>query len=58
MGVKELAAATGADRVLLGRVLRGLASVDALEEAGTGEYVATKISKAFTTEQGVSNLRS
>ena len=52
--VQQLADATGADATLLGRILRCLASIDAIAEAGHETYAATKISRAFTTPKGIS----
>ena len=52
--IQQLAEATGADATLLGRILRCLASIDAVAEAGRGMYTASKISRAFTTPKGIS----
>ena len=52
--IQQLANATGADATLLGRILRCLASIDAIAEAGHEMYAATKISRAFTTPKGIS----
>ncbi|KAM0794283.1 O-methyltransferase [Usnea florida] len=52
--IQQLADATGADATLLGRILRCLASIDAIAEAGHEMYTATKISRAFTTPKGIS----
>ena len=52
--IQQLANATGADATLLGRILRCLASIDAIAEAGHEMYAATKISRAFTTSKGIS----
>ncbi|CAF9902938.1 MAG: hypothetical protein ALECFALPRED_000075 [Alectoria fallacina] len=45
---------TAADETLLGRLLRYLAGIDAIAHAGPDSYVATTISKAFTTAKGIS----
>ena len=55
--IKQLSEETKADATLLGRILRCLASIDAVAEAGSEKYAATKISRAFTTEKGVSGAR-
>lgn len=52
--IQQLAGATGADATLLGRIVRLLASIDAVAEAGPETYVATKISRAFTAAKGIS----
>lgn len=52
--IQQLAEETGADVILLGRILRCLASIDAVAEAGSDSYMATKISRAFTTPKGIS----
>jgi len=52
--IQQLARSTGADETLLGRILRYLARIDAVAEAGPEKYTATKISRAFTTAKGVS----
>lgn len=52
--IEQLAEETGADATLLGRILRCLASIDAVAEAGPENYTATKISMAFTTAKGIS----
>ncbi len=52
--IRQLAESTGADATLLGRILRCLASIDAVAEAGPEAYTATKISRAFTTPKGIS----
>ena len=52
--IQQLADAIGADATLLGRILRCLASIDAIAEAGHEMYAATKISRAFTTPKGIS----
>lgn len=52
--IQQLAGETSADATLLGRILRSLASIDAVAEAGQEMYTATKISRAFTTPKGIS----
>ena len=52
--VQLLAEETRADPTLLGRILRCLASFDAVADAGPELYIATKISRAFTTTKGIS----
>ena len=52
--IQQLVEGTGADATLLGRILRSLASIDAVAEAGPEMYAATKISRAFTTPKGIS----
>ncbi|CAD6586248.1 MAG: hypothetical protein ASARMPRED_002481 [Alectoria sarmentosa] len=54
--IQQLAEKTGADVTLLGRILRYLASIDAVAEAGPEIYLATKISRAFTTAKGISGV--
>ncbi|MCJ1394454.1 hypothetical protein MMC18_007332 [Xylographa bjoerkii] len=57
MSTNELAEVTGADRVLLGRILRCLAATDVLEEVDEETYVPTKIGKTFAGEFGIVNLK-
>ena len=52
MSAKELVEITGADYALLGRILRSLAAINALDEVDVEKYVPTKISRAFATEKG------
>ena len=52
--LSELTQTTKADPELLGRVMRGLASIDAVEEIDVEVYGLTKISRAFLTQKGVS----
>ena len=54
MCIQRLAEETQADATLLGRILRCLASIDAVAEAGPEIYTATKISRAFDTTKGTS----
>ncbi|KAL6715997.1 hypothetical protein ACLMJK_006959 [Lecanora helva] len=44
----ELADMTKADPILLGRILRGLAAVGAVEDAGVESYTPTKVAQTFT----------
>ena len=57
MSTKELAEVTGADRVLLGRILRCLAATNVLEEVEVETYVPTKIGSTFAGEFGIVNLK-
>ena len=50
----DIAKETGADPVLVERILRNLAALDHVEEVGHDTYRANKITKAFTTPKGVS----
>lgn len=56
MTLQELVAASGADEVLLARIMRGLTSIDAVDEAGVEVYVPNKVTRAFTTIKGTSGL--
>ena len=56
-GIQQLSEETKADATLLGRVLRCLTSVNAVAEAGSEKYTATKISRAFTIAKGVSGAK-
>ncbi|MCJ1379113.1 hypothetical protein MMC17_002213 [Xylographa soralifera] len=56
MSTNELAEVTGADRALLGRILRCLAATNVLEEVDIETYIPTKISKTFAGELGIVNL--
>lgn len=56
VGLKELAALSGADEVLLARIMRGLTSIDAVDEAGVESYIPNKVTYAFTTVKGESGL--
>ena len=57
MSTKELAEVTGADRALLGRILRCLAATNVLEEVDAETYVPTKIGETFAGEFGIVNLK-
>ncbi|RYP65821.1 hypothetical protein DL771_008122 [Monosporascus sp. 5C6A] len=52
----ELVAASGADAVLLARIMRGLSSIHAVDEVGVELYEPNKVTRAFTTVKGVSGL--
>lgn len=54
---KELAERTQADYTLLSRILRSLATINALDEVDVETYLPTKVARSFVTEKGVSNLR-
>ena len=54
---EEFANITGADRTLLGRILRGLASIHVIEEVGEELYKVAKISRSFTGTKGVWGAR-
>ena len=54
LSASEIAEMTRVDVVLLERVLRGLAAMEAVAQVNIDSYAATKISKAFTTPKGVS----
>ncbi|KAL8996395.1 MAG: hypothetical protein Q9169_004086 [Polycauliona sp. 2 TL-2023] len=51
---EDLATKTKVELVLLERLLRGLAAMQAVEEIGDDGYGMTKISAAFTTAKGIS----
>ena len=53
MTIKKLSEQTGADFALMGRIMRGLAAIDAIEEVGDKSYVPSKIPRAFTTIKGI-----
>ncbi|KAI2604697.1 putative O-methyltransferase [Hypoxylon sp. NC1633] len=48
IGPKDLAAKTGADKVLIARTLKHLAAMNVIAESGTDKYVTTRLSNAFT----------
>ncbi|PKY07885.1 S-adenosyl-L-methionine-dependent methyltransferase [Aspergillus campestris IBT 28561] len=52
----ELVAASGADEVLLARIMRGLSSIHAVNEAGIERYEPNKVTRAFTTVKGESGM--
>ncbi|KAI2464645.1 putative O-methyltransferase [Annulohypoxylon bovei var. microspora] len=45
---KELAAKTGADKILITRTLKHLAATNVVAESGADKYIATRLSNAFT----------
>ncbi|KID81333.1 O-methyltransferase, family 2 [Metarhizium guizhouense ARSEF 977] len=52
----ELAVATGADEVFLARIMRGLASISAVDEFGDELYIPNKVTRSFTTVKATSGL--
>ncbi len=50
----ELAQTIAIDEAILGRILRYLVATDAIANVGPKGYVATKVSRAFTTKKGTS----
>lgn len=56
LSLDDLAKDTGADATLLARILRGLTSIDALDEVGVEFYVPNKVTRAFTTVKASSGL--
>ena len=53
LSANEIEASTKANPILLGRIMRYLVNIDAVDETGLETYAANKTSKAFTTEQGI-----
>ncbi|KAH1519638.1 hypothetical protein KXW39_007870 [Aspergillus fumigatus] len=56
LSLKDLATTTGADEVLLARIMRGLTSIDAVDEPGVELYAPNKVTRAFTTVKATSGL--
>ncbi|PKX97732.1 S-adenosyl-L-methionine-dependent methyltransferase [Aspergillus novofumigatus IBT 16806] len=56
LSLKDLATATGADEVLLARIMRGLTSIDAVDETDVEVYAPNKVTRAFTTVKATSGL--
>lgn len=54
--LENLVAASGADGVLLARIMRGLSSIHAVNEVGVELYEPNKVTRAFTTVKGESGL--
>ena len=50
---RALAKEISADPTLLQRILRALTAIGAIGQFGPDEFVATKFSKAFTTQKGI-----
>ena len=53
IATKALAKGTCADSTLLQRILRALTAISAIGQFGPDEFIATKFSKAFTTQKGI-----
>lgn len=58
MGLKELAAATNCDPLLLRRLLRAMAGLDQLDEVDVDLFAANKFTVAYTTPKGVHMQRA
>jgi len=56
VSLSKLASRTNADGTLLARIMRGLVSMGAVDEADTEVYSPTKVTRAFTGLKGVSGL--
>ena len=54
--LEELASRTNADNVLLARIMRGLASINAVDEYDVEVYAPNKVTRAFTTVKAISGL--
>ncbi|KAF2464000.1 S-adenosyl-L-methionine-dependent methyltransferase [Lindgomyces ingoldianus] len=52
----ELASSTGANEVLLARIMRGLTSIGGVDEAGIEIYAPNKVTRAFATVKGQSGI--
>ena len=50
---KDIATSTGADPVLVGRILRNLAALGHIDEIGVESFKANKVTYAFTTAKGI-----
>ncbi|PSN64812.1 S-adenosyl-L-methionine-dependent methyltransferase [Corynespora cassiicola Philippines] len=57
LSLQSLVDHTGAERALLERIMRGLASIHALSVTDEGLYGATKIARAFASTKGDSGAR-
>ncbi|MCJ1318452.1 hypothetical protein MMC15_003780 [Xylographa vitiligo] len=55
--VAELAEETKADPVLMGRIMRSLASLLAVDNAGSGLYMSNKVSKTFTVPKFAAGVK-
>ena len=53
---EDVAAATGADPVLMRRILRNLAALGHVDEVDANQYRANKFSRVFTTKHGVAGF--
>lgn len=56
ISLHELTQRTNADSVLLARIMRGLASIQAIDETDVEVYAPNKVTRAFTTVKGISGL--
>lgn len=56
LGLQELAAVSGADEVLQAQIMRGLTTINAVDEADVERYIPNKVTRAFTTVKGESGL--
>ncbi|PYH81301.1 S-adenosyl-L-methionine-dependent methyltransferase [Aspergillus uvarum CBS 121591] len=56
VSLHDLAVATGANETLLARIMRGLTSIHAVDEAGLEVYSSNKVTRAMTTVKGISGL--
>nr|WPM83325.1 ProsF [Phaeosphaeria sp.] len=54
--LQHLASFTGANEILLARIMRGLTSIGAVDEASTEVYAPNKVTRAFATVKGQSGI--
>jgi hypothetical protein len=54
--LESLAKTTDADSVLLGRIMRGLCAIHAVEDVGEEKYAPTKLTRAFASRKGISGI--
>jgi hypothetical protein len=57
VSLKELVKSTQSEEALLGRIMRGLASISAVEETGVGQYAPSKLTMAFASDKGSAGAR-
>jgi hypothetical protein len=57
LSLQKRSESTGSEYALLGRIMRALAAIHAVEETEVGRYEASKLSRAFASPKGIAGSR-